>query len=189
MASVLHPDPFNVTLLESPSLAVTLEQQNVIKKVLELACSDSRFAQKAYDAIWRTLTVGVVKIPSVTGLSPRSVAIGQPSFDIHITGTNFNSASVILFNGYEEPTTFVSATEVTTGVNMDVWQAAATVPIMVKNDDIVSNAAMFTFTAAPPQADEGSVLAKAVVADKLVETPKEKFLESKKAAEVLDRKK
>jgi len=54
---------------------------------------------------------------------------------------------VIVFAGHDEQTTLVSPTEVTTGVNMLVWQGPDTVPVTVRNGDgPASNALLFTFT-------------------------------------------
>jgi len=88
--------------------------------------------------------------PTVTSLEPNTTPIGVPSFDIHVKGTNFTEGSVIVFNGFDEPTTFVSETELTTGINMDVWTApSAPLPVGVRGeDDALSNTMDFTFTAA-----------------------------------------
>jgi hypothetical protein len=86
--------------------------------------------------------------PTVTSLVPATVALGAPNFTVHVHGTNFTPDAVIVFNGQDEPTTVVSPTEVTTGVNMAVWLAPATVPVSVRAGGIESGAATFTFTAA-----------------------------------------
>jgi hypothetical protein len=85
---------------------------------------------------------------AVASLEPATVALGQPNFDIHVKGAGFTEDSVIVFNGHDEPTTFVSANEVTTGVNMAVWGAPAVVPVAVRTDGKVSNSQNFEFTAA-----------------------------------------
>jgi hypothetical protein len=91
---------------------------------------------------------------TVTGLTPDTVAIGEPSFDIHVMGTGFVDGCTINFAGQDEPTTFVSDTEVTTGINMPLWLGPDAVPVFVKNpDDTASNAMDFTFTAAAPGPD------------------------------------
>jgi hypothetical protein len=88
----------------------------------------------------------------VTALDPATVAIGAPSFTLHVHGSGFAAGSVIVFNGYDEPTTVVSATEVTTGVNMAVWTAPSLpLPVTVRNGDGQESAPLpFTFTAAGP---------------------------------------
>lgn len=145
-ASVLYQDPFAPVLLSSEPLAVTLEQRLYIKEILNKACSDSLFSDKAYVAIVRVLTGGSVVLPTTSSLSPNSATLGDASFTMTVNGTGFTPTSVIVFNGYEEPTTFVSPTSVTTGINMDVWLAPAAVPVGVLSDDgILSNTQTFTF--------------------------------------------
>lgn len=152
VAKALYLDPFAPVLFNSPPLNVTIEQQEYIKDILRKACSDSRFVEKSYRAIMAVLTVGNTKVPAVTMLNPSTVKIGDPAFDIHVHGSGFTPESKILFNGLEEPTTFISATELTTGVNMPLWQAPATVPVAVQNvNGTTSTSMMFEFTAASPE--------------------------------------
>jgi hypothetical protein len=146
MPSVLKPDPFNAVLLNSPPLVVTNEQKDIIRKILDKACSDSRFADKAYAAITYVLLGNNVRAPTVTSLTPNSAEIGDPAFTLHVHGTNFDSTSKIYFNGLEEPTTLVSATEVTTGVNMPLWTAPAVVPVTVVKNGVASDPMNFEFT-------------------------------------------
>jgi len=88
--------------------------------------------------------------PVVNSLNPSSAALGSPSFVLHVMGTGFDPASVIVWNGSNEPTTFVSPTEVTTSVNMSTAEVAMPIPVAVRNPDGVTSAAKtFTLTAAP----------------------------------------
>lgn len=147
MPTILHPDPFGAVLLNSTTLLVTDEQKNLIREVLETACSDSRFAEKAYVAIWRILTAGSAVVPKVTSLTPNSAEVGDPSFLLHVHGTGFTAGSIIMFNGGEEPTTYVSATELTTTVNMTTVSVASTVPVAVlSSEGVLSDSMNFTFT-------------------------------------------
>jgi hypothetical protein len=150
MAVVRFRDPFLPVLLRSRALVVSDEQKGYLKDILTLACSDSRFAEKAYVAIIVALTAGITIPPVVTSLVPSTIEIGQPDVTLHVHGTGFTPASLIIFNGVEEPTTFVSPTELTTGINMSVWLAAAVCPVVVRTDSIESDPVMFTFTEAPP---------------------------------------
>lgn len=86
--------------------------------------------------------------PTVSAVVPATVAIGAPSFTVHVHGIGFTPDSVIVFDGYDEPTTVVSETEVTTGVNMAVWLAPATVGVAVRAGGLTSAPVSFTFTAA-----------------------------------------
>jgi hypothetical protein len=70
---------------------------------------------------------------TVTELEPSSANIGDPSFTLHVHGTGFGPDSKIVFNGHDEPTTFVSRNELTTGVDMKVWKAeSAPLPVFVR---------------------------------------------------------
>jgi hypothetical protein len=92
---------------------------------------------------------GPITPPTLTDLTPSTVALGSPDFTVHVMGSGFTSESVIVWNGYDEPTTVVSDTELTTGVNMAVWQAPAVVPVQVRaGDGNLSNVLSFTFTEA-----------------------------------------
>ena len=143
---VLH-NPFYPTMKSSTPLAVSDEQKMYINEVLDIVCSDSQFKKKAIAAIGYILNAGAALMPTVTSLVPSTVVLGEPSFEIHVKGTNFALQSKILFNGIEEPTTYISSTEVSTGVNMPLWQAPAVVPIAVKNtEELISNHVDFSFT-------------------------------------------
>ena len=91
LVRALYQDPFSTVLLSSPALMVTDEQKGCVKKVLDKACSDSRFSDKAYIAITKILTGRSVKVPTVATLTPNSAEVGDPSFTLHVHGTNFTS--------------------------------------------------------------------------------------------------
>jgi hypothetical protein len=149
-----HLDPFKPVLLSATStpLVVNDERSTYIRAILDKACSDSRFAQKAYDSILLVLTAGQTLPPVVTSLSPNNAKIGDQTFDIHVMGTGFNSHSRIIFAGQVEPTTLVSPTELTTGVNMDMWLGPDVLPVQVQDSStgVVSNSMDFTFNPADP---------------------------------------
>jgi hypothetical protein len=85
--------------------------------------------------------------PTLAALVPDTVALGAPSFTLQVTGTGFTAQSVIVFAGHDEPTTVVSDTELTTGVDMTVWLAPDVVPVTVRNaDGQVTDPVSFTFT-------------------------------------------
>jgi len=70
--------------------------------------------------------------PTISALEPPSAALGDPSFTLHIKGGLFTPGSVIVWNGSDEPTTFVSWTEVTTQVNMATAEVAMAIPVAVR---------------------------------------------------------
>lgn len=152
MPRIIHPDPFAPVLLKSRSLAVSEEQSDYLKQILDRACSDSRFAQKAFVAITGVLTAGSVVPPVINTLSPNTLEIGDPDATLHVFGSGFLASSVIVFAGVEEPTTFVSPTELTTGINMSVWLGPAVLPVTVRNGSVESDPVNFTFTDNVPAA-------------------------------------
>jgi len=101
-------------------------------------------------------------VPTATSLVPPSAKIGDPNFTLHVHGTGFVAGSVILWNGSPEPTTFVSATELTTLVNMATAQVPLAIPVAVEViSGVVTNSLTFdlqpasgtaTSSAPPPPA-------------------------------------
>lgn len=151
MPSLLKKDPFSPILFNSPALTVTMEQLDVIREVLDVACSDSRFAEKAYTAILLTLTKGITIPPAIASLTPSSAEIGDPNFLLHVHGTGFKNTDTIVFAGVDEPTTFVGPTELTTGVDMSVWLGPDELPVYVRSaEGVMSNSRTFTFTDGTP---------------------------------------
>jgi hypothetical protein len=88
--------------------------------------------------------------PTITSLEPSTAAIGDPSFTLYVSGTNFHSESVIVFAGQDENTTLLEDGRLQTGVNMDFWHGADAIPVYVSNGvhGAVSEPVDFTFTAA-----------------------------------------
>jgi len=92
-------------------------------------------------------TVGQLRL---TSLSPNTAVSGSADVVMSCIGTGFTPNTVIKFGDYDEPTTFVSPTEVTTGVKPSLFQPAA-VPVSVREATVSSESLDFTFTA-PEQA-------------------------------------
>jgi hypothetical protein len=86
--------------------------------------------------------------PELTSIDPDTAAVGDPDVTLHCYGTSFAEGAVVVFDGGDQPTTFVSEGEVTTIVD----PAAATegsVLVCVRNlDDRETEDLSFTFTAA-----------------------------------------
>lgn len=70
--------------------------------------------------------------PVVSALVPDTAALGSPDFTLHVQGSFFQDGDQIIWNGSPEPTTFVSPTELTTGVNMATAMVAMTIPVSVR---------------------------------------------------------
>jgi hypothetical protein len=92
------------------------------------------------------VTVERLDAVTVTGLSPATAVAGDAT-DVTLTvqGTGFTPATVIVFNGLEEPTTYVSATAVTTGVKPSLFVVPAVCPVSVVG---AAASVPFEFTAA-----------------------------------------
>jgi hypothetical protein len=88
--------------------------------------------------------------PTLTQLSPAEAVIGSTDFTLVVIGTNFTPTSVIVFNGGVEPTTYVSATELNTGIKPSTASAAATVPVTVQQGSFETAPLDFEFTESTP---------------------------------------
>ncbi len=87
--------------------------------------------------------------PVLSSLSPATAVLDSEDITLSCIGSDFDEDAVINFAGYDEPTTFVSATEVTTIVKPSLGWGEVAVPVLVKNGAIASAPLDFTFTAAP----------------------------------------
>jgi hypothetical protein len=84
--------------------------------------------------------------PTVTSISPTSVAAGGAAFTLTVNGMGFVSTSVVKFNGVAKTTTFVSATQLTAAVTAADIATAGTASVTVTNPapSGTSNALSFT---------------------------------------------
>jgi hypothetical protein len=71
-------------------------------------------------------------LPTLVSLSPTSATKGA-AFTLTVTGTNFNSASVLNFNGVAKATTFLSATQVKASITATDTAASGTINVTVTN--------------------------------------------------------
>lgn len=95
--------------------------------------------------------------PTVTELSPNTAVCGD-NVDIrmYVIGTGFSKASVITFNGLDEPTTFHDSTRVSTGVKPSLFIVPAVCPVGVRNPGYAPTGTVdFTFTEAVAGEGEG----------------------------------
>jgi IPT/TIG domain len=88
---------------------------------------------------------GEVAVPELLSIDPEVAAIGDDDLTLTCTGEDFDDTCVITFNGGEEPTTFVSATELTTTVKPSTATVAGEFPVTVKNAHGESEPVMFEF--------------------------------------------
>jgi hypothetical protein len=91
-------------------------------------------------------TIVQVDPPTVTGLNPDTAMCGDPDLQLIVDGTGFNNASIITFNGHDEPTALLSDTQVRTNVKPSLFVVAATCPVGVRTGGMRSETIDFTFT-------------------------------------------
>jgi hypothetical protein len=84
--------------------------------------------------------------PTLTSLEPNTAVLGDPDLVLHCIGTNFTETSVIHFSDHDEPTTFVSDTEVTTGVKPTLGWGAVSLPVTIRQGSFETGPLDFTFT-------------------------------------------
>jgi len=76
---------------------------------------------------------GTNPLPTMSSLSPASVAPGSAAFTLMVNGTNFVPASVVNWNVTALPTTYVSSSQLTASVSASDITAAGTVNVTVNN--------------------------------------------------------
>jgi hypothetical protein len=137
-------DPWRPVLKSSPSLQTTEEQEVYIRKILEICCSDSAFAKKAYLALQYILTGTAPVAPVLSSLAPNTTVVLVP-VTVVVTGTGFDVDSVVKSAGNAVVTTFVSDTELSFSPDVTLEGTQA---ITVENADLqVSAPVDFTVTA------------------------------------------
>lgn len=72
-------------------------------------------------------------VPTTTSISPNPVTAGGSAFTLTVNGTNFNSQSVVRFNGSNRTTTLVSATQLQAAITAADIATAGTASITVFN--------------------------------------------------------
>jgi hypothetical protein len=93
-----------------------------------------------------SITIGNV-VPTLTSMSPQHIVVGAPSFTLTVTGTNFNSTSVINWNTTALTTALVSSTSLTASVPQALYATAGTSKISVVNSGTGGGtSAQLTFT-------------------------------------------
>jgi hypothetical protein len=85
---------------------------------------------------------------NIASLNPPSMIVGGAQQTLEVIGDGFTSASVIVFNGGDEKTTFVDANKVTTIVKPALASGPISLPIYVRNYQRPSNTVQFEFVEA-----------------------------------------
>ena len=86
-----------------------------------------------------------ITAPVLTALSPDNAPSGGEDITLSCIGSGFTSLSVIVFGQEDEPTTWVSETEVTTVVKPSLF-VPAVIPVTVSNAGQLSAPVNFTMT-------------------------------------------
>jgi len=76
---------------------------------------------------------GEAEPPDLLDIDPDAATIGDPDVTLTCTGEGFTPESVIVFNGGDEPTTFVNETTLTTIVKPSTAGVAGTFPVLVRS--------------------------------------------------------
>jgi hypothetical protein len=71
--------------------------------------------------------------PTISRFSPIAATVGGAAFTLTVTGTNFTSASRVVWNSFELPTTFSNATTLTAAVPANLLAAEGAAQILVRN--------------------------------------------------------
>jgi redox-regulated HSP33 family molecular chaperone len=106
-------------------------------------------------------------VPMVSSISPASKTVGEGAFTLTVNGSNFNSNSIVQFNGSDRATTFVDAAQLTADITAADVAEAGTFSITVLNpvpgggisssvDLTVINPVPIVSTLAPDRILEGS---------------------------------
>jgi len=72
-------------------------------------------------------------VPSLTSISPSSVATGSAAFTLMVNGSNFINGSVVRINGSDRATTYVSGTQLSAAIPSSDVASAASLTITVFN--------------------------------------------------------
>lgn len=94
----------------------------------------------------------LAQAPTLTLLSPSSATAGSPAFVLNLTGTNFNPASQVQWNGSARPTTFTSGTQLSAAIPASDVAAAGVAQVTVFNPTtgLTSNPLPLTIVPGPP---------------------------------------
>lgn len=73
--------------------------------------------------------------PSLTAIVPDNCMVGETDFTFAVEGVNFEDGALVMWNGYERPTTFVSSTRLEATIDTVHLATAQTITIIVYNAD------------------------------------------------------
>lgn len=99
---------------------------------------------------WKALAPS--NMPTLSSIAPMSAVAGSGSFTLTVSGTNFNSNSVVRWNGSNRPTTLISSTQLQATISASDIASAGTRTVTVYNSGAGggTTAQSATFTITPP---------------------------------------
>lgn len=103
---------------------------------------------------WTSLSTATPNpMPTTTGTSPNAAIAQSAGFTLTVNGTNFSPNSVVRWNGWDQPTTYVSATQLTATIaaaNIVTSGTALATVFTPPAGGGVSNSQVFTIQPGPP---------------------------------------
>jgi Putative Ig domain len=91
-------------------------------------------------------------VPSISQILPQTIAAGSPALTMKVTGTNFTSQSVILWNGTALTTSVVDSNTVSGKVSSSIVSTPSTVQLKVQNGEAGLESQAVPLVVAPPAA-------------------------------------
>jgi outer membrane protein assembly factor BamB len=122
---------FDITFKSPASMGVGTYTDTITME----GCYDSGCSQQIQSS---PLTIKVTYIVqadpvTLTSISPSGVVAGSPGFTLTLTGTHFSKDSIVIFNTSPQPTTFVSATQITASIAADMLVTPEEGPVTVES--------------------------------------------------------
>jgi hypothetical protein len=136
----------------SSALATTLLSSTQLTATLPAALTANPGAGSIFDGgVSSGLTFTIIpQPPTIASLSPAIAIAGGAAFTLTISGINFTSSAVVLWNGSALTTTYKSASQLTAVVPASLISAVNTSSITVSTTGGVSPAATFTVNPSAP---------------------------------------
>ena len=111
------------------------------KKILSAAA----FAMSAAVAV-TPLLAGAQTTPTITSVSPTTLAQGSANTEITVNGSNFGTGAKVRFNGIDKTTTYVSGTQLKATITASDLATAGVYTISVIDGNTESSPVLFTVT-------------------------------------------
>ena len=79
----------------------------------------------------------VIPVPTITSFAPTAAVVGAPAFRLNISGSNFTSSSVLVWNGFDLTTTFTSASALIATIPANLLGAPGIAKLSVRNSSTI----------------------------------------------------